>query len=50
VIAEGVETVEQYQWLAENGCQLVQGSQVARPLTADDAAQFPSRSMGLGST
>ena len=48
VIAEGVETVEQYQWLAENGCQLVQGSQVARPLTADDAAQFARPFDGAG--
>ncbi|MGV8861004.1 MAG: putative bifunctional diguanylate cyclase/phosphodiesterase [Pseudomonas sp.] len=48
VIAEGVETVEQYQWLAENGCQLVQGSQVARPLTADDAAQFAQPFDGVG--
>lgn len=48
VIAEGVETVEQYQWLAENGCQLVQGSQVARPLTADDAAQFAQPFDGAG--
>lgn len=40
VIAEGVETVEQYQWLADNGCQLVQGGLVAHPLTADHAVQF----------
>jgi diguanylate cyclase (GGDEF)-like protein/PAS domain S-box-containing protein len=41
VIAEGVETLEQYQWLADNGCQLIQGFLVARPMLADDAVQFP---------
>ncbi len=40
VIAEGVETLEQYQWLAANGCQLVQGFLVAHPLTSGDAQQF----------
>ena len=41
VIAEGVETCEQYQWLYANGCELVQGFIVAKPLTADDATRFP---------
>jgi diguanylate cyclase (GGDEF)-like protein/PAS domain S-box-containing protein len=40
VIAEGVETIEQYQWLAANGCELVQGFLVAHPLTSGDAQQF----------
>jgi diguanylate cyclase (GGDEF)-like protein/PAS domain S-box-containing protein len=40
VIAEGVETHEQYQWLRDNGCQFVQGFVVARPMTAADAGQF----------
>jgi len=40
VIAEGVETIDQYQWLADNGCQLIQGFVVAHPLTAEDALQF----------
>ena len=42
VIAEGVETVEQWQWLKANGCPLVQGFLVARPLTAKDATGFGS--------
>jgi len=42
VIAEGVETVEQYQWLANNGCQLIQGFLVARPMVAEDALAFPA--------
>lgn len=41
VIAEGVETLEQYQWLADNGCQSVQGFLVARPMLAEEALCFP---------
>jgi predicted signal transduction protein with EAL and GGDEF domain len=41
VIAEGVETIEQYQWLADNGCQLIQGYLVARPMVAEEAVRFP---------
>jgi len=40
VIAEGVETLEQYEWLKANGCEYVQGFLVARPLTANTASQF----------
>ncbi|PMX03969.1 two-component system response regulator [Pseudomonas sp. FW215-R2] len=40
VIAEGVETVEQYQWLQAHGCEYVQGFLVARPLVAEDATRF----------
>ncbi|UVK88061.1 EAL domain-containing protein [Pseudomonas sp. B21-051] len=40
VIAEGVETIEQYQWLQAHGCEYVQGFLVARPLTSEDAASF----------
>ena len=36
VIAEGVETVAQYQWLQANGCEYVQGFLVARPMMAAD--------------
>ncbi|WP_416427288.1 EAL domain-containing protein [Pseudomonas sp. App30] len=43
VIAEGVETREQYQWLRTNGCELAQGFIVAKPLTADDATGFPGQ-------
>ncbi|RMU41077.1 Response regulator/sensory box/GGDEF domain/EAL domain protein [Pseudomonas syringae pv. primulae] len=41
VIAEGVETVEQYQWLADNGCQVMQGFLIAHPMVAEDALHFP---------
>ncbi|WP_097306648.1 putative bifunctional diguanylate cyclase/phosphodiesterase [Pseudomonas chlororaphis] len=40
VIAEGVETLEQYRWLQDNGCEYVQGFLVARPLIAADAERF----------
>jgi len=40
VIAEGVETLEQCQWLQANGCEYVQGFLVARPLVAADASDF----------
>ncbi|MBX8529901.1 EAL domain-containing protein [Pseudomonas cichorii] len=43
VIAEGVETLQQYEWLANNGCQVIQGFLVAYPLDAEDARSFPAR-------
>ncbi|MBX8475010.1 EAL domain-containing protein [Pseudomonas capsici] len=43
VIAEGVETFRQYEWLANNGCQVIQGFLVAYPLDAEDARSFPAR-------
>ncbi len=41
VIAEGVETAEQYQWLAANGCQVIQGFLIAHPMVPEDALRFP---------
>ncbi|GFM55539.1 two-component system response regulator [Pseudomonas cichorii] len=43
VIAEGVETFQQYEWLVNNGCQVIQGFLVAYPLDAEDARSFPAR-------
>ncbi|WP_260957558.1 putative bifunctional diguanylate cyclase/phosphodiesterase [Pseudomonas citri] len=40
VIAEGVETLEQYHWLQAHGCEYVQGFLVARPLMAADTSAF----------
>jgi diguanylate cyclase (GGDEF)-like protein/PAS domain S-box-containing protein len=40
VIAEGVETVEQYRWLVENGCQVIQGFLLGAPMTAQAALDF----------
>ncbi|WP_248917707.1 putative bifunctional diguanylate cyclase/phosphodiesterase [Pseudomonas entomophila] len=41
VIAEGVETKAQADWLKGSGCTYVQGFLVARPMTASDASGFP---------
>lgn len=41
VIAEGVETSEQYRWLLDNGCQVIQGFYVARPMLPEEALRFP---------
>ncbi|WP_122841178.1 EAL domain-containing protein [Pseudomonas viridiflava] len=40
VIAEGVETVAQYEWLQAHGCEYVQGFLVARPMVAEDVGEF----------
>ncbi len=40
VIAEGVETLEQYQWLVANGCEIIQGFLLAHPMTPDEAVRF----------
>lgn len=40
VIAEGVESIAQYQWLLANGCPFAQGCLVARPLMAEEVRDF----------
>ncbi|MBM3106354.1 MAG: EAL domain-containing protein [Pseudomonas sp.] len=41
VVAEGVETPDQANWLRANGCDYVQGFLLAHPLTEGDASEFP---------
>jgi EAL domain-containing protein (putative c-di-GMP-specific phosphodiesterase class I) len=36
VIAEGVETVHQLQWLQQKNCHLIQGYLLSKPLEADE--------------
>jgi len=36
VVAEGVETEEQYQFLMEHGCEVIQGYLISKPLPAND--------------
>lgn len=46
IIAEGVETLEQKVFLAENGCALVQGYFYAKPMNADLMGEFLKGPMG----
>ena len=42
VVAEGVETVEQLEWLRRFGCDEIQGYYFSKPLPADEAARLLS--------
>jgi two-component system CheB/CheR fusion protein len=43
LVAEGVETVEQQRFLAARGCDELQGYLLARPMPAEDLAQWESQ-------
>src|SRR5690606_23466269 len=43
VIAEGVETLAQRDWLVEHGCQVMQGFLVAPGLTIKEVLAFPDK-------
>lgn len=47
VLAEGVETADEYRWLAEHGCRHFQGYYFSRPLSADDFLAFVHDRAGL---
>jgi diguanylate cyclase (GGDEF)-like protein/PAS domain S-box-containing protein len=40
VVAEGVETREQYDFLCQAGCDLLQGYWIAKPMSVNDFEQF----------
>ena len=43
-VAEGIETAEQWEFLASRGCSEMQGYYVSRPLEAADLEKFISKS------
>jgi diguanylate cyclase (GGDEF)-like protein/PAS domain S-box-containing protein len=47
VVAEGVETQEQWQFLATEHCNSIQGFLVARPMPADEAFDFLSTTLEM---
>ncbi|NVK34035.1 MAG: bifunctional diguanylate cyclase/phosphodiesterase [Rhodobacteraceae bacterium] len=40
LVAEGIETQEQFDFVARNGCHRMQGYMISRPLTCEDLASF----------
>ncbi|MBQ7679689.1 MAG: EAL domain-containing protein [Butyrivibrio sp.] len=47
VIAEGVETKEQYELLHQAGCDIIQGYYFSRPIDAEEYARFIMKEMAL---
>ncbi|OUR79693.1 hypothetical protein A9Q83_04700 [Alphaproteobacteria bacterium 46_93_T64] len=48
VVAEGVETISQANFLNENGCTFSQGYLYAKPMSADDCDKFIGRCLNEG--
>ena len=40
VLAEGVETAEQLEWLQRAGCHAIQGYYFSQPLSADEYTRY----------
>ena len=47
VLAEGVETADEYRWLLQHGCNHFQGYYFSRPLSAADFLAFVNNREGL---
>jgi len=47
VLAEGVETFEQLDFLKKEGCSLIQGDYLSHPKLASDISIFPSYPIGI---
>jgi EAL domain-containing protein (putative c-di-GMP-specific phosphodiesterase class I) len=47
VVCEGVERVEQAEWLQEMGCDRAQGYYFAMPLPPEDASAFLKKNLSL---
>jgi EAL domain-containing protein (putative c-di-GMP-specific phosphodiesterase class I) len=45
VVAEGVETATQMEFLRRLGCDVVQGYFISRPMAAEDCTRFLARRM-----
>lgn len=50
VVAEGVEEIEQGQFLQGHGCDEVQGFYFSKPLTTDDFAKWVTKNLAQGNT
>jgi len=48
IIAEGVETVEQYNLLRELNCEIAQGYLFSKPVNADEISKFLNSNIGNG--
>ncbi|MEE8278382.1 MAG: EAL domain-containing protein [Thermoanaerobaculia bacterium] len=46
VVAEGVETAEQAEFLTQEGCQFLQGFYFARPMPSDECGQLLEQGLG----
>jgi EAL domain-containing protein (putative c-di-GMP-specific phosphodiesterase class I) len=50
LIAEGVETIEQFDYLKDNGCEEYQGYYFSKPLTPDKLFSYVTNLMNKNNT